>query len=499
MVTVYKGKGDALECGSYRGIKLLDHVMKVLERVIEKKVRSKVVINDMQFGFRPGRGTTDAIFIVRQVQERYLEKKRDLWMAFVDLEKAFDRVPREVVWWALRSLGVEEWLVTVIRAMYEGVTTAVRMKNGESGSFEVKVGVHQGSVLSPLLFIMVLEALSKEFCVGVPWELFYADDLCLIAETEGELMEKFKCWKDAMKLKGLRVNMDKTKVMCCKTRTGQAENSGRWPCAVCKTGVGANSLNCTGCKHWVHKKCSGLTGSLNVVGFVCSRCVHGRARETAEVRKEMEIDGGGKVECVGKFCYLGDMIGSGGGAEEASRARVRCAWAKFRELSPLLTARGASLKVKGKLYNMYVQCAMMYGSETWAMKVEDIQRLERAEKMMMRWMCGVTLKDRKTSEELRERLGIVSVSERVRQGRLRWFGHVERKDECDWVSACRDLSVAGAKGRGRSRKTWKECVVDDMRKMNLKREDAQDRGLWRSGILGNRPTRASAETRTLKR
>ena len=64
MVNVYKGKGNALECGSYRGIKLIGHVMKVLERVIEKKVRSRVVINDMQFGFRPGRGTTDVIFIV---------------------------------------------------------------------------------------------------------------------------------------------------------------------------------------------------------------------------------------------------------------------------------------------------------------------------------------------------------------------------------------------------------------------------------------------------
>lgn len=190
MVNVYKGKGDALECGSYRGIKLLDHVMKVLEKVIEKKVSSKVIINDMQFAFRPGRGTTDAIFIVRHIQERYLEKRKDLWMAFVDLEKAFDRVLREVVWWALRSLGVEEWLVAVIRARYEGVTTEVRMKDGESNSFEVKVGVHRGSVLSPLLFIIVLEALSKEFCVGLPWELFYADDLCLIADTEQELVER---------------------------------------------------------------------------------------------------------------------------------------------------------------------------------------------------------------------------------------------------------------------------------------------------------------------
>ena len=499
MVNVYKGKGDALECGSYRGIKLLDHVMKVLERVIEKKVRNKVVISDMQFGFRPGKGTTDAIFIVRQIQERYLEKKKNLWIGFVDLEKAFDRVPRNVVWWALRRLGVEEWLITVIRAMYEGVTTAVRTKYGESDSFEVKVGVHQGSVLSPLLFIIVLEALSKEFSVGLPYELFYADDLCLIAETEEELREKINCWKDAMKLKGLRVNMDKTKVMCCEVRSGQAENSGKWPCAVCRAGVGANSINCSACKQWVHKKCSGLTGSLNVAGFVCSRCVHGGVREIVEVRRAMEIDGDGKVERVGKFCYLGDMIGSGGGAEEASRARVRCAWAKFRELSPILTARGASLKMKGKLYSMYVQSVMMYGSETWAMKVGDMQRLERAEKMMIRWMCGVTLHDGKTSEELRKRLAVVSVTDKVRQGRLRWFGHVERRDEGDWVSACRDMSVVGKRGRGRGRKTWNECIVDDMKKMELRREDAQDRGLWRSGILGRRPTRASAETRTLKR
>ena len=76
--------------------------MRVLERVIDKRVRSKVSNNDTQFGFSPGRGTTDAIFIVRQIQERFLEKKRDLWMAFVDLQKAFDRVPKEVVCWALR-------------------------------------------------------------------------------------------------------------------------------------------------------------------------------------------------------------------------------------------------------------------------------------------------------------------------------------------------------------------------------------------------------------
>ena len=90
----------------------------------------------------------------------------------------------------------------------------------------------------------------------------------------------------------------------------------------------------------------------------------------------MEVIHVGKLECVSKFCYLGDLIGSGGCAEVASRARVRCAWGKFRELAPILTSKGISLKVKGKVYSACVQCVMTYGSETWPMKVEDMRRLE---------------------------------------------------------------------------------------------------------------------------
>ena len=105
---------------------------------------------------------------------------------------AFDMVPREVVWWALRCLGVDEWIVSVIKAMYEDATTTVRVNGRESKAFSVRVGVHQGSVLSPLLFIIVLEALSREFREGLPMELLYADDLVLVAETEELLMEKLR-------------------------------------------------------------------------------------------------------------------------------------------------------------------------------------------------------------------------------------------------------------------------------------------------------------------
>jgi hypothetical protein len=100
-------------------------------------LRKRVDIDDMQFGFRPGRGTIDATFIVRQLQERHLEKDKEIWMAFVDLEKAFDRVPREVLWWSLREAGVEDHTINVIRAMYVGATTSVKVNGSESDAFEV--------------------------------------------------------------------------------------------------------------------------------------------------------------------------------------------------------------------------------------------------------------------------------------------------------------------------------------------------------------------------
>ena len=111
-------------------------------------------------------------------------------------------VPREVVWWALRYLGVNELVVLVIGVMYEDATTTVRLNGRKSEVFSFKVVVHQGSVLSPLLFIIVLEALSREFREGLPIELLYADDLVLMAESEESFNRKVeeveKGWKQSV-------------------------------------------------------------------------------------------------------------------------------------------------------------------------------------------------------------------------------------------------------------------------------------------------------------
>ena len=145
---------------------------------------------------------------------------------------------------------------------YTNARSHVCVSEGYSEEFEVKVGVHQGSVLSPLLFIIVLE----------PWEDLYADDLVIIAESLEECVRRLLTWKEAMEKEGLRVNAGKTKIIVCGMGLDLLQSSGEFPCAVCHTGVGSNSIFCNVCKHWVHKKCSGLKRLTKDPDYRYTRC-----------------------------------------------------------------------------------------------------------------------------------------------------------------------------------------------------------------------------------
>ena len=89
MVPLFKGKGDVMSCGSYRGVKLLEQAMKIVERVLERQIRTLVNLNKMWFRFMPGKGTVDAIFIVRRMQEEYQKKNKKCYMCFVDMKIIF--------------------------------------------------------------------------------------------------------------------------------------------------------------------------------------------------------------------------------------------------------------------------------------------------------------------------------------------------------------------------------------------------------------------------
>ena len=164
MVPLYKGKGDVHECSNFRGISLLSVVGKVHGRVLINRIRDKTehVIVEVQGGFRRGRGCTDQIFIVRQIYEKYLGKGKDVYFAFLDLEKAYDRVDRDAMWNVLRLYGLGGRLLQGVKSLYVGSKACVRVRNEVSEWFPVRVGLRQGCVMSPWLFNLYIDGVVRE-------------------------------------------------------------------------------------------------------------------------------------------------------------------------------------------------------------------------------------------------------------------------------------------------------------------------------------------------
>ncbi|KAK3556231.1 hypothetical protein QTP70_006934 [Hemibagrus guttatus] len=220
LVLIFKNKGDVQSCSNYRGIKLMSHTMKLWERVVEARLRKVVEICEQQYGFMPRKSTTDAIFALRILMEKYRDGQRELHCVFVDLEKAYDRVPREELWYCMRKSGVAEKYVRVVQDMYERSRTVVRCAVGQTEEFKVEVGLHQGSALSPFLFAIVMDQLSEEVRQESPWTMMFADDIVICSESREQVEENLERWRFALERRGMKVSGSKTEYMCVNEREG---------------------------------------------------------------------------------------------------------------------------------------------------------------------------------------------------------------------------------------------------------------------------------------
>jgi len=142
LVPLYKNKGDIQSCSNYREIKLMCHTMKFWERIIKHRLRQNVIISENQFGFMPGRLMTKAIHLLRQLIERFQERKRNLHIVFIDLEKYNDKVSRKVLWWTLMKKRVLIKYINIIKNMYDGVVINVRTCGGITSDFSITIGLH---------------------------------------------------------------------------------------------------------------------------------------------------------------------------------------------------------------------------------------------------------------------------------------------------------------------------------------------------------------------
>ena len=217
-----------------------------------------------------------------------------------------------------------------------------------------------------------------------------------------------------------------------------------------------------GCKHWVHKKCSGLKRLKKDPDYRCTRC-QGTARPLdGSPQKEVQV-GPDKLEVVAPFCYLGDMLSAAGGCELSTTTRVKTAWKKFKDLLPVLSSRHLSFKTCGRVYSSCMRSTVLHASETWPLTKSTLQHLQRNDRAMIRQVCNVRPQDIVTtrSNELLVRLGIEDLDLILKERRLRWYGHVERSK--DAVKTGFDIQVDGKRGPGRPKMTWKQLTERDCR------------------------------------
>ncbi|KAK3533309.1 hypothetical protein QTP70_016017 [Hemibagrus guttatus] len=224
---------------------------------------------------------------------------RELHCVFVDLEKVYDGVPREELWYCIRKSGVAEKYVRVVQDMYERSRTVVRCAVGQTEEFNVEVGLHQGSALSPFLFAIVMDQLSEEVRQESPWTMMFADDIVICSESREQVEENLKRWRFALERRGMKVSRSKTEYMCVNEREG--------------------------------------SGTVRL--------------QSKEVKKVQE------------FKYLGSTVQSNGECGKEVKKRVQAGWNRWRKVSGVLCDKKISVRIKGKVYRTVVRPAMLYGLE----------------------------------------------------------------------------------------------------------------------------------------
>ena len=423
-------KGEKTVCDNHRGVTLLSHAGKVYTRILERRLRGSVegVLNDAQYGFRPGRGTTDAIFVVKMILEKSWEWGIDKFALFIDLEKAFDRIDRNGLWQVLsdQHYNIPTKLIRVIRSMYSQCSGKVMTQGIESKSFDIKSGVRQGDVLSPLLFIIFMDKCLRDIRAGAVGEetVMYADDVAVIADSAADVQDVASRWWLGMKANGMRVN----------TKKGKTE--------------------------------------LVVI-----------ARKPEQYDIYMEEN---KINQTENYSHLGVNIGSGNLQEIEINNRISKYNSNVGMMYPLLKDKHVPRDCKIIIYRTILKPLLLYGSEVWSLTSKTESRLQAAEMRVLRLIKGVTRRDRIRNTQIRKDLNIVPLLEDIERSKLRWYGHVMRMNDESKPKKYLEWRPPGKRPVGRPRKRWIEGVESALEKRGISLREVQyfrrydDRDEWRA-------------------
>ena len=389
-------KGDLGECKNYRGIMLLSVPGKVLSKILLDRMKGVVdkELREQQAGFRRERSCTDQIAALRMIIEQSVEWNSPLYINFIDFEKAFDSLDRETLWMLMRHYGIPEKFISVIKHMYEGMTCQVLHGGDKSEEFTVQTGVRQGCLLSPFLFLLVIDWLMKETTEGkrngIQWDLYqqlddldFADDIALLAHKHEQMQNKTTLLEENAAKTGLRINHEKTKTMRVNARN-------------------SNSIT-------------------------LSR---------------------GNIEDVTTFTYLGSKVNEYGGTEEDVKTRISKARVAFSMLKKVWRAKEISLKTKMRIFNSNVKSVLLYGSETWSLTVANEARIQSFVNRCLRYILRVWWPNRIRNEELWEKTKQLPIGIQIKQRKWKWIGHTLRKDNANITRAALRWTPQGKRKEG---------------------------------------------------
>ena len=316
-----------------------------------------------------------------------------------------------------------EKYIRLVQDMYRGCKTVVRSAAGESNSFGVEVGLHQGSALSPYLFLLLMDVLTEDVRKDIPGSMMFAHDIVLCGDDETEMTEYLETWRRALEDRGMRISRPKTQFIDFKF---------------------------------------GLD--------------NGQGREPVKILGE-------ELQRVHHFKYLGSSVEETGGMTTEISQRVSSAWRNWKRCSGVLCDRRMPVKLKGKVYKTVVRPALLYGAETWATTRGQEARLEVNEMRMLRWMCGVTRRDKIRNDHIRGTTRVVQASKKITEKRLKWYGHVSRMKDEHVVRRMLDVEIPGKRRRGRPNLRWKDACKRDMTEVGLKEDKTTNRAAWRNTII----------------
>ena len=466
IVTIYKRKGEKSECGNYRGLSLLDVAGKIFTKVLNSrfnKYLAEKILPETQSGFRAGRGTTDMIFVCRQMLEKGREQQAPISMGFVDLKKAFDTVNREMLFAVLERFGCPPTFLALIKALHTGNTATVRVGGELSDDFGVSMGVKQGCVLAPLLFNVFLLAVTL-LATNEPDE----------AQQEiGGVRLRYRFDGGAFNLQRLRARglVDYVSVRDLQYADDAAVLAG-----------GPEELQAEMTQ--TNRQYSRLGLLMNKTK---TEIMH-RPTSTHSEPLAITIDGTQLPEAT-DFTYLGSIISNNCSLDREINNRISRASAAFGQLKDRVYLNSnLRLNTKMKVYEAIVLSILLYSSETWTPYSSQVKVLNKFHLQCLRKMLRITWRDKITNNEVLSRCGSAHIQSILAKRTLRWVGHVERMEANRLPKQVfySELAV-GQRPIGRPKKRYKDHVKDTLKRCNIPpsgfERTATDRDEWRRAIM----------------